>query len=109
MFTSFHSRVAARASAFFVAGISTCLMSASAPSNNVTITRDTYGVPYVVADTAEAAYYGLGFASAQDRLFQMYYYRLIARGQTAEFLLPTPPNPETTAYINAKAAYIESD
>src|SRR5678815_1970195 len=106
MFASSRARVAATAaSALLVAVGSTCLQSTVQAQNNVTITRDTYGVPYVVANTSEAAYYGLGFASAQDRLFQMYYYRLIARGQTAEYLLPTPPNPTTNAYEKAKEQY----
>ena len=37
--------------------------------NQITIYRDSYGIPHVKASTAHAAFFGQGFATAQDRLF----------------------------------------
>ncbi|MCH7959769.1 MAG: penicillin acylase family protein, partial [Candidatus Hydrogenedentes bacterium] len=41
---------------------------ASDEPGNVTLYRDTYGVPYIFAATDADAAYGLGYAQAQDRL-----------------------------------------
>jgi penicillin amidase len=48
------------------------------------ITRDEYGVPQVRAETAADAWAGMGYACAQDRLFQMDYDRRRACGRWAE-------------------------
>jgi penicillin G amidase len=48
------------------------------------ITRDGYGVPQVSAETAADAWAGMGYACAQDRLFQMDYDRRRACGRWAE-------------------------
>jgi penicillin amidase len=48
------------------------------------ITRDAYGVPHVQAATQAEAWAGMGYASAQDRLFQMDYDRRRACGRWAE-------------------------
>ena len=48
------------------------------------ITRDEYGVPRVRAETATDAWAGMGYACAQDRLFQMDYDRRRACGRWAE-------------------------
>jgi penicillin amidase len=48
------------------------------------ITRDEYGVPQVRAETAQDAWAGMGYACAQDRLFQMDYDRRRACGRWAE-------------------------
>ena len=48
------------------------------------ITRDEYGVPQVRGETAQAAWAGMGYACAQDRLFQMDYDRRRACGRWAE-------------------------
>jgi penicillin amidase len=48
------------------------------------ITRDEYGVPQVRAETATDAWAGMGYACAQDRLFQMDYDRRRACGRWAE-------------------------
>jgi penicillin amidase len=49
----------------------------------VVITRDQWGIPHVRAETTTDVFFGQGFAMAQDRLFQMEYDRLRARGETA--------------------------
>ena len=48
------------------------------------ITRDGYGVPHVQAGTAADVWAGMGYACAQDRLFQMDYDRRRACGRWAE-------------------------
>jgi penicillin amidase len=54
----------------------------------VTLLRDSFGVPHVYAVTDEGAMYGLGWASAEDRLFQMLWSRLMAEGRVAEVFGP---------------------
>lgn len=54
-------------------------------ANNVSIVRDTFGVPHVYATTDTSALYGLGYAQAADRLFQMYYERTAYQGRLAEY------------------------
>lgn len=51
----------------------------------LTIYRDAYGIPHVKATTAHDAFFGQGFATAQDRLFQMDHDRRWAYGRWAEF------------------------
>jgi penicillin amidase len=50
----------------------------------VTIARDEHGVPHVRAATDAAAFYGLGWATAQDRLLQMNLSVMAAQGRLAE-------------------------
>lgn len=49
-----------------------------------TITRDAYGVPVVAANSWHDAFYGAGYAVAQDRLWQLENSRRLARGRMAE-------------------------
>ncbi len=55
-------------------------------ASTATITRDAYGVPHIQASDADDAYFALGYAQAQDRLFQMDFYRRAARGELSEIL-----------------------
>ena len=48
------------------------------------IYRDGRGIPHIQADSEIDAYFGWGFAHAQDRLAQMLWLRRSARGRTAE-------------------------
>ena len=50
----------------------------------VEITRDREGVPHIVAGSQVDAYFGLGYAHAQDRLWQMEMSRRIAAGRLSE-------------------------
>jgi penicillin amidase len=50
----------------------------------VTIRRDTRGVPHIRAAHEVEAWFGLGFAHAQDRLGQMLWLRRLARGTSSE-------------------------
>jgi penicillin amidase len=59
----------------------------SAPlSGKVEILRDRAGVPHVYATSTGDVYFGLGFAMAQDRLWQMDRLRRRALGRQAEIL-----------------------
>jgi len=52
------------------------------------ILRDGHGVPHVWAKSERDAWFGLGFAQAQDRLAQLSFLVRAARGRTAEVLGP---------------------
>src|SRR5215831_9464440 len=54
----------------------------------VEIIRDRSGVPHVYAASTADLYFGLGFAMAQDRLWQMDRLRRRALGRQAEILGP---------------------
>jgi penicillin G amidase len=46
----------------------------------VTIRRDEYGIPHIQAAGEADAWYAMGYACAQDRLWQMEWYRLRGQG-----------------------------
>ncbi|GAA0453242.1 penicillin acylase family protein [Alkalibacillus silvisoli] len=52
--------------------------------DEVLITRDENGVPHIEAETDEDLFFAQGFATAQDRLFQMEMSRRQASGQLSE-------------------------
>jgi acyl-homoserine-lactone acylase len=52
----------------------------------VTIYRDTYGVPHIVGETEEATFFGYGYAQAQDHLEQMMLQYRDAQGRRAEVI-----------------------
>ena len=52
----------------------------------VELLRDTWGVPHIFSDTDTGAMYGLGYAAAEDRAFQMYYNLRIIQGRLAELV-----------------------
>ncbi len=54
--------------------------------NEVTILRDTAGIPHIFAGTETDAYFALGYAMAQDRLFQMEFLRAAGNGSLSEIL-----------------------
>ncbi|MCA9260121.1 MAG: penicillin acylase family protein [Planctomycetales bacterium] len=60
------------------------LCSAIAYAEQTTILRDPWGVPHVFADSDAGAFYGLGYATAEDRAFQMTYALRIVQGRLAE-------------------------
>jgi len=57
-------------------------------SAHARIVRDPFGIPHVQAENLVDAYRALGFAHAQDRLWQMEVLRRAARGRLAEVLGP---------------------
>ena len=61
---------------------------AQAASNSIEIVVDGFGVPHVYATDDREAFYGMGWACAHDRFFQMSYERLLIRGRSAEVFGP---------------------
>ena len=53
---------------------------------HVTIYRDNYGVPHIVGETEEAAFFGYGYAQAQDHLDDMMLEYLDVQGRRSERL-----------------------
>src|SRR3954447_18600235 len=58
----------------------------SHPKAGVKIVRDKYGVPAITGDTMNNAWWGAGYAIAQDRLFQIEIFRRAAEGKLSEIL-----------------------
>lgn len=62
-------------------------------SDSVEVVFDKYGIPHIYAQNEADAYFALGYAQAQERLFQMVLYRRLVQGRAAEIfgadLLPT--------------------
>jgi penicillin G amidase len=54
----------------------------------VEILRDAYGIPHIFASTIDDAHFALGYAHAQDRLWQMEMSRRVAAGRLSEILGP---------------------
>jgi penicillin amidase len=54
----------------------------------VRISRDKCGIPHVFADNDSDLFFGFGYATAQDRLFQLDYLRRRALGRLSEVLGP---------------------
>ncbi|MBA4500966.1 penicillin acylase family protein [Marinobacterium sp. 3-1745] len=57
-----------------------------ADAGEITIKRDTWGVPHVYADTTHDLFYGYGHSVAQDRLYQMEISKRSTQGRMAEIL-----------------------
>ena len=55
-------------------------------SARIEIDRDSRGIPHVLAVVEDDAWFGLGFAHAQDRLAQMFWLRRLALGRSAEVI-----------------------
>jgi len=53
-------------------------------SEKITITRDKSNIPHIKAATRNGAFYAVGYATAQDRLFQMHMKRMVAQGRLSE-------------------------
>ena len=54
--------------------------------NEVNILRDEFGVPHIYATNEEDLYRSIGFAMAQDRLWQMDLLRRVTQGRLSEIL-----------------------
>ncbi|MCP5088873.1 MAG: penicillin acylase family protein [Rhodobacteraceae bacterium] len=53
-------------------------------NGTVEIVRDTNNIPHIFAEASDDVYFGLGFAHAQDRLWQMTMLRRTAQGRLSE-------------------------
>ena len=51
---------------------------------DIQIHRDSYGIPHIEAQSEIDAWYAMGYASAQDRLWQMEWYRRRGTGRWSE-------------------------
>lgn len=60
----------------------------AAVKGSVRIERDDWGIPHVFAENDDDLFFGFGYATAQDRLFQLDYLRRRASGQLSEVLGP---------------------
>jgi penicillin amidase len=58
------------------------------PRAGVEIVRDSYGVPAITAQSEYDAWWGVGYAVAQDRLFQLELFKRATSGRLAEILGP---------------------
>lgn len=65
----------------------------------VRIERDAHGIPTIRAGSLDDAAFGLGFAHAQDRLWQLETHRRIGAGRLAEAF--GPPAVETDKFLRA--------
>jgi penicillin amidase len=61
-------------------------ITGAAVQETVEIYRDSYGMPHIYAQNDHDAYFALGYAMAQDRLFQMDMVRRTVHGRMAEVL-----------------------
>ena len=59
------------------------LPSADRLAQQVTIRRDTYGIPHILAETEEAAAFGFGYAQAEDHAAEIGRRYISARGEEA--------------------------
>jgi acyl-homoserine lactone acylase PvdQ len=62
------------------------------PTEGVTVYRDNFGVPHIYGDSFQTASFGMGYVTAEDRLFQMDVFRHAARGTLAAFVGPGTDN-----------------
>src|SRR4051794_2924102 len=84
--------------------------SVERPRPDVRIERDSaYGVPHVYGDTREAAMFGIGYATAHDRLFFMDIFRHLGRAQLASFAGGDPANRAFDALMWTVAPYTEDE
>ncbi len=68
----------------------------------VTVLRDRYGVPSIIADNRHDLYFAQGFVHAQDRFWQMELHRRLGAGRLAEWfgedLLPSDISSRTLGF-----------
>lgn len=80
-------------------------------SNETRITRDKDGVPHIEAKSLRDATFALGYAHAQDRLWQMEMNRRIGAGRLAEVLGPSAIGKDkflrTVGFYHAAASTFE--
>lgn len=80
------------------------------PRDDVTIQRDTdFGVPHVYGATRAGAMFGLGYATAEDRLFFIDVLRHLGRGQLTSFAGGAAGNRAFDEMQWANAPYTEQD
>ena len=76
--------IAGTAIAGSCSGRTVTLPSSDVLSQQVTIRRDTYGIPHILADTEEAAAFGFGYAQAEDHALEIGRRYLESRGEESQ-------------------------
>ena len=61
-------------------------VSAKGAAAEIEILRDAEGIPHIFAKSEADAWFALGYAHAQDRLWQMEFQRRVGQGRLSEFL-----------------------
>jgi penicillin amidase len=56
--------------------------------HQVTVLRDSWGVPHIYAQSQHDLFFAQGFVTAQDRLFQMELWKRVGQGRLAEIFGP---------------------
>src|SRR5262245_59482860 len=79
-------------------------------ASQVTIRRDTFGVPHILADTEEAAAFGQGYAVAEDHILELARLFLKARSEEAawfgeRFAEPDLSTKELSMHEGAETGY----
>ncbi len=77
--------------------------SGASISQAATIARDADGVPHIEAKTLDDAWFAVGVAHAQDRLWQLEMNRRIVRGEMSEIL--GAPTLENDKFLRALGVY----
>ncbi len=83
-FKAFSAAVILTACLFPALAVNSALGSKKADS--VLLVRDNFGVPHLAANSARELFYGVGYAHAEDRLWQMELLRLFGTGTAAPIL-----------------------
>ncbi|MBL7203430.1 MAG: penicillin acylase family protein [Desulfobacteraceae bacterium] len=84
-----------------------CLVILVNPAwGKVTVTRDNYGIPFILADTEEELFEEFGYVTAVDRLWQIEVNKRWAKGKLAEIfggkLVPADMQARLTGYSDAE-------
>jgi acyl-homoserine lactone acylase PvdQ len=81
-----------------------------APHDGTVIVRDKqFGVPHIFGRTRADTEFGSGFASAEDRLFEMDVLRHVGRAQLTSFIGPSPSNEAMDCSVASAAGYSEAE
>src|SRR3954469_6246572 len=79
------------------------------PRADVTIVRDGYGVPHIYGSTRDGAEFGIGYATAEDRLFFLDVFRHLGRAQLSSFAGGAPANRLLDEQVWNVGPYTEED
>ena len=72
-------------------------------SDTVTVARDEHGVPHITGSSVNDVFTGLGFAHAQDRLWQMEVVRIAAQGRLSELF--GEPTVDSDIYLRSMGLF----
>src|SRR6185437_7205187 len=80
------------------------------PRSDVTIVRDSaFGVPHIYGSTRAGTMFGIGYATAEDRLFFIDVLRYLGRAELSSFAGGAPGNRAMDRQQWAVAPYTEAD